>query len=119
MSKAERALLYSPNSPFAEQTAPAREFLRKKTVVAFDKDYEEDGIRLVLRGGHTAGSMSVELCNMLFVGDTIFTQENLKRKIPAGLAADRETADKLLESYLNYGGKIITSHDFTEAIPLV
>ena len=78
------------------------------------QDAYVDGIKLKLRGGHTKGSMSLETGKNLFVGDTIFTHENLIRKIPAGYTADRDVSDRLLCEYLKYNGRIITSHDINE-----
>ena len=37
---------------------------------------------------------------------------HINKKIPAGFTADRETSDRLLEEYLAFDGRIITSHDF-------
>ncbi len=91
-----------------------KEFMTRDKVVLFDDELDVDGIKLKLRGGHTKGSMSLETDKNLFVGDTIFTHENLIRKIPAGYTADRDVSDRLLCEYLKYNGKIITSHDINE-----
>lgn len=116
MTNTEYELLYSPDNNLKEFLSPVKDFLTGKRVVLFDDELETDGIRLKKRGGHTAGSMSVEVDGILFTGDTLFVQDNINKKIPAGFTADRETSDRLLEEYLAFDGRIITSHDFNEVI---
>jgi len=36
--------------------------------------------------------------------------------MPNSVTVNREVSDKLLEEYLEYKGKIVTSHDFNEVI---
>lgn len=98
----------------AKVLTDVKKFLTPDKVVLFNDEMTVDGIKLKKRGGHTKGSMSAEIGNIMFVGDTIFVHENLSRKIPAGYTADRETSDALLDEYLKYDGKIITSHDINE-----
>lgn len=85
-----------------------------KVVLVDDEMTVDGGIKLKKKGGHTKGSMSLEIGKTMFVGDTIFVHENLSRKIPAGYTADRNVSDALLDEYLKYDGKIITSHDINE-----
>ena len=41
---------------------------------------------------------------------------DLKRKVPAGFTADGDASECLLEEYLAYNGRIVTSHDYNEVI---
>ena len=91
-----------------------KKFVTPGKVVLFDDEMTVDCIKLKKKGGHTKGSMSLEIGKTMFVGDTIFVHENLSRKIPAGYTADRNVSDALLDEYLKYDGKIITSHDINE-----
>lgn len=116
MTSAEYELLYSEENHLKEYLKEAKEFLKNKKIVLFDNEYEVDGIKLKLRGGHTKGSMTVETGNILFSGDTIFVQNNLREKIPSGFTQDREASDSILLDYLSYNGKIITSHDYNEVV---
>ena len=116
MTQKEWELLYADDNPLKEYLGKAKTFLKDREVVLVDDELTIDGITLKLRGGHTAGSMSIGVDNMLFVGDTIFTQANIEKSIPAGFTADRKRSDELVEIYCNYNGRIITSHDFKEKI---
>ncbi len=116
MTKTEYAELYSEDNRNKKVLKDAKEFLKDKELVLFDDELTVDDIKLKLRGGHTKGSMSVELDGKIFVGDTIFVHDNLKRKIPAGYTADREASDRLLDEYLSYDKQLITSHDFNEVV---
>lgn len=116
MTRAEYELLYAEENPLKEYLAEAKQFLKNKEIVLVDEELTVDGIKLQLRGGHTAGSMSIEVEGMLFVGDTVFTQENLKRGISAGFTADPKRSEKLMDTYCNYNGRIITSHDYREEV---
>ena len=116
MTEAEYKLLFDENNNLREFLAPVKEFLTEDKVVLFEDELEVDGIMLKKRGGHTPGSMSVELDGILFTGDTLFVQENLKRKVPAGFTADGDASERLLEEYLAYNGRIVTSHDYNEVI---
>ena len=116
MTKTEYAELYSEDNKFKGFLADVKGFLSKDNVVLFDDELDVDGIKLKLRSAHTRGSMSVEVDNMMFVGDTVYLQDNLKKKVPTGFVIDRNVADALFEEYLEYKGKIVTSHDFNEVI---
>lgn len=116
MTKTEYDELYSDDNRLKEYLAEAKEFLKDKNVVTFSRELKFDDMLLKIRGGHTKGSMSVEIPGVLFVGDTIFVHDNIKKQIPAGYTADREVSDKLLNEYLNYNGKIVTSHDYNENV---
>lgn len=116
MTKTEYDLFYSEENHLKEFLAESKEFLKDKKVVTFDDELMVGDIKLKKRGGHTNGSMSVEIGDTLFVGDTVFVHDNLNKKIPAGFTVNREVSDKLLEEYLEYKGKIVTSHDFNEVI---
>lgn len=93
-----------------------REFLTKDKVILFDDELHVDELTLKLRGGHTEGSMSIQIGDTIFAGDTIFVQNNLTEKIPAGYTVNREVSDALLNEYLTFTGKIVTSHDINEVI---
>lgn len=116
MTRAEYELLYAENNPLREYLDEVKIFLKNKKVVLVDEELTVDEIKLKLLGGHTAGSMSVEVNDMLFAGDTVFTQENIDKAIPAGFTADRKRSDELIEIYCNYNGRIITSHDYEEEV---
>lgn len=116
MTKTEYDELYSDDNRLSEYLSDAKEFLKDKNVITFDDELSLGDIHLKLRGGHTKGSMSVEIPGVLFVGDTIFVHENIAKRIPAGYTQDREVSDRLLDEYLKYNGKIITSHDYSENV---
>lgn len=116
MTKTEYDLLYSEDNKFKEFLADVKAFLTNDNVVLFDDELDVDGIKLKRRGAHTDGSMSIEVENIMFVGDTVYLQDNLEKKIPTGFVIDRESADALFAEYLEYKGKIVTSHDINEVI---
>lgn len=116
MTSTEYELLYSEDNHLKEYLKESKEFLKNKKVILFDDEYEVDGIKLKLRGGHTKGSMTLETGNILFSGDTIFIHDNINKKIPSGFTQDREVSDRILLDYLSYDGKIITSHDYNEVV---
>lgn len=116
MTKTEYDELYSPNNRLKEFLSDAKEFLKDKNVITFDNELKIGDIHLKIRGGHTKGSMSIEIPGVLFVGDTIFVHDNIKKQIPAGYTEDREVSDSLLNDYLEYSGKIVTSHDYNESV---
>lgn len=116
MTKTEYDAFYAENNKLKAFLGDVMEFLSHDRIVVFDDELTVDDIRLKLRGGHTPGSMSVEVDGILFTGDTLFVQENIRRKTPAGFTEDRDTSDALLKQYLEYNGKIVTSHDFNEVI---
>ena len=116
MTKTEYEELYSESNKQKDVLGEVKEFLSASDTKVFDDELVTDGIKLKLRGGHTKGSMSVETDNILFTGDTIFVQDNIRKKIPAGFTEEREVSDRLLDEYLVYPGKIVTSHDINEVI---
>lgn len=116
MTKTEHATLYSEDNKFKEYLADVKAFLSNDNVVLFDDEMDVDGIKLKRRSAHTEGSMSVEVENIMFVGDTVYLQNNLEKKIPTGFVIDRKVADDLFAEYLEYKGKIVTSHDINEVI---
>ena len=116
MTRTEYNELYSEDNKNKAVLSEVKEFLKGRNVILFDDELCVGDIKLKRRGGHTKGSMSVEVDDKIFAGDTLFVQDNLKKKTAAGFAADRETSDKLLLEYLKSDKKIITSHDFNEVI---
>ena len=116
MTRAEYSELYSEGNRLKEYLAGVKEFLKTREIILVDDQMCVGDILLKKRGGHTKGSMSIEVDGKLFVGDTIFVKENLNKRIPAGFTQEREVSDRLLEDYLKYAGQIITSHDYTEEL---
>lgn len=116
MTETEYDFLCSESNRLQEHLADVKYFLLHNKPILVENTYTVGDIILRKQGGHTSGSMSIECDGNLFVGDGVFTHENIERKIPAGYTANREESDMLLKILLNYKGKIITSHDFAEVV---
>lgn len=116
MTKKEYEYMYSEEHAHKDVLEDVKKFLKNRNVIVFDEELFVDDIVLTLRGGHTIGSMSIQVDDVFFTGDTVFTLDNLRMKKPAGFSAFPEQAEKLIEEYSKFKGKIITSHDFNEVI---
>jgi len=116
MTAKEYEALFSEDNKFKDLLADVKAFLTNDNLVLFDEELDVDGIKLKRRGAHTEGSMSIEVENTMFVGDTVYLQDNLVKKIPTGFVIDRDVADALFDEYLEYNGRIVTSHDINEVI---
>ena len=115
MTKTEFERLYDDNNKLAYCLEEVKDFLKDKTVHLVENELLSDGIILKKCGGHTCGSMSVEIDGkVLFAGDNVFLKENLKRKVACGFVEERTKSDELLKDYLNYKGIIVTGHDREE-----
>ena len=116
MTEKEYESFLSEDNKLKDFLKPAKDFLKDKEIITFKDELTVGDFKLKIRGGHTKGSMSIEFEDYLFSGDTIFVQDNLRRKIAAGFTESREESDKILSDYLKSDKKIITSHDFNEVI---
>ena len=116
MTSLEYESLYDEKNKHKECLEEVKKILRNRDVILFDEEIIVDDIKLKRRGGHTPGSMSIELDKFLFSGDALFVQDNVKYNIPVGFTQNKEVSDKLLEEYRNFSGKVITSHDIGEVV---
>ena len=116
MTKEEYDLFLNDTSIHRIVNEPVYEFLKDKNIILVDKEMQVDDITLKHRGGHTKGSMSVELGNMLFVGDTVFNHKNIENRVTPGFTQFPQRSQELVNEYADYPGKIVTSHDFKEEI---
>lgn len=87
-------------------------------VVLLDGDVELfDGFRVVLCGGHTAGSQMIEvetsLGKAIITGDTIMTYQNVEGNIPIGLCSDSATCASVLRRIrAMHDVLLLPSHDY-------
>lgn len=119
MTKTEYYELYSESNKMKEYLEDVKVFLKNaKVVLIEDEAFIDNVIKCKIRGGHTKGSMSVELVDekILFCGDTAFVQKNIKERITPGFVVDREQSKMTIAAYSQYKGRIITSHDINEVI---
>lgn len=116
MTKEEYDLFLNDTSVHRAVNAPVYEFLKDKNIILVDNEMQVGDITLKLRGGHTRGSMSIELDNILFVGDTVFNHKNIADRVTPGFTQFPERSQELVNEYADYRGKIVTSHDFKEEI---
>lgn len=79
-----------------------------------EKDfYIADGIKLVRVGGHSLGSLVVEIERgnetVVLCGDECYTNENIEKKIPTGTTENPEKSREFVEKYSGY--RVLTCHD--------
>ena len=116
MTRDEYNLFLNDTSVHRTVNAPVYEFLKDKNIILVDNELQVNDIKLKHRGGHTKGSMSIELDDKLFVGDTVFNHYNVEHRVTPGFTQFPERSQELVNEYADYSGRIVTSHDFKEEI---
>ena len=116
MTRDEYNLFLNDTSVHRTVNAPVYEFLKDKNIILVDNELQVNDIKLKHRGGHTKGSMSIELDDKLFVGDTVFNHYNVEHRVTPGFTQFPVRSQELVNEYADYSGRIVTSHDFKEEI---
>ena len=88
----------------------------RERLVAIDGEQEiADGVKLVLVGGHTAGSQAVYVetnkGTAVITGDVCYLYDNIQRNIPTGIFFNYEECIKAMDRFRREGKFIIVSHD--------
>ena len=81
-----------------------------------EKDfYLADGVKVVGVGGHSLGSVIVQIetenGTVILCGDECYTNENIEKKIPTGTTENPEKSREFVEKYSGY--RVFTCHDKT------
>ena len=116
MTRDEYNLFLNDTSVHRTVNAPVYEFLKDKNIILVDNELQVNDIKLKHRGGHTKGSMSIELDDKLFVGDTVFNHYNVEHRVTPGFTQFPERSQELVNEYAYNSGRIVTSRDFKEEI---
>ena len=103
-------------NPHKKYLSEVIEFLKRKKengkLILIDDEYEHDGIKCCVTGGHTPGSMLIYIDDCLFTGDNIYLLESIKNNEPIGFCDEPDKAKQVLEHCRKFGGTIFTGHDF-------
>lgn len=72
-------------------------------------------VKIKEMGGHCVGSVIVELegekTTHVFCGDECYTDENIERKIPSGISADKRKSLEFVQKYSDKKYTVHTCHD--------
>ena len=87
----------------------------KNTKVIEEDFYIADKVKIVRIGGHSIGSVIVEIetenGTAILCGDECYTNENIEKKIPTGTTENAEKSREFVEKYSRR--KVFTCHDKT------
>lgn len=116
MSGKEYAFLYSDEHPHKQFLHQIKLFLEGKKaqgkLVLVEAEYVNENVKCITVGGHTPGSMLVQVDKYLFTGDAIFLLENVEKKRPIGFCKEPENALRALNVCCQHQGTVLTGHDY-------
>lgn len=116
MSKKEYEFLCCGENPHRVFLKDVISFLEEKLtqnrLVLVDDEYSCDGIKCIVAGGHTPGSMLVCIGDYLFTGDAIFLLKNIEKRRPIGFCKETLNAKRALEICCQHKGIVLTGHDY-------
>ncbi len=116
MSKKEYDYLCFGENPHRHFLHDIIPFLEKKNaqgkLVLVGDEYVEDDVQCITVGGHTPGSMIVQVDEYLFTGDSIFLLENVEKQRPIGFCKEPEKALRAMEICCQHKGTVLTGHDY-------